>query len=374
MSVDGGVRLESVQVDGVARSQPVAAGDPGGLNRIARVVEERLRAVFDQECRRWGDVDVRFSAPLKELEAFVLNGGKRLRPVFCHWAFVGAGGDPFDALVLDAGCALELLHSFALIHDDVMDGSPTRRGLPSIHVRYSDLHAASEWSGESRRFGDGVAILLGDLAFVYADRLLEGASLAARRVFTELRIEVNLGQYLDVVGTAERISDVKFAQEVAIYKSGKYSVERPLHLGAALAGRLDELAPSLSAYGMPLGEAFQLRDDILGVFGETSETGKPVGDDIVEGKPTLLYALTKERATSRQRLVLDELFGRPDLGSGEIKLVQDLFVDCGALDSVELRIEELVNVAVDGLDGALLLDEASESLRELALFVARRRS
>ena len=374
MSVDSGVKLESVQVDGVARSQPVTAGDPGGLNRIARVVEERLRAVFDQERRRWGDVDARFSAPLKELEAFVLNGGKRLRPVFCHWAFVGAGGDPFDALVLDAGCALELLHSFALIHDDVMDGSPTRRGLPSVHVRYSDLHAASEWSGESRRFGDGVAILLGDLAFVYADQLLEGASLAARRVFTELRIEVNLGQYLDVVGTAERISDVKFAQEVAIYKSGKYSVERPLHLGAALAGRLDELAPSLSAYGMPLGEAFQLRDDILGVFGETSETGKPVGDDIVEGKPTLLYALTKERATSRQRLVLDELFGRPDLGSGEIKLVQDLFVDCGALDSVELRIEELVNVAVNGLDGALLLDEASESLRELALFVARRRS
>jgi geranylgeranyl diphosphate synthase type I len=374
MRLDEGMKLESTRDEGPVSIEVVRAEDPGQLVHIASLVDSRLRDILDRECLRWGDVDGRFVAPLQELESFVLNGGKRLRPAFCYWALVGAGGDRDDPRLLDACCALELLHSFALIHDDVMDGSPTRRGTPSVHVKYRDEHAAKQWSGESRRFGDGVAVLIGDLAFVYADLLLEQAPLEARRVFTELRIEVNLGQYLDVLGTAQRIGDVEFAREVAIYKSGKYSVERPLHLGAALEGRLTELAPVFSAYGMPLGEAFQLRDDILGVFGESSETGKPVGDDILEGKPTLLYALAHNRGSTKERLLLDELFGRPDLEVEEVRQIQSLFIECGALDSVEERIEELVSSAIAGLDEALLHDDAIEALGELATYVARRRS
>ncbi len=179
--------------------------------------------------------------------------------------------------IVDIGAAFELLHAFALIHDDVMDGSATRRRSPTIHVEFEGVHAAGDWRGEPRRFGEGVAILVGDLACVYADRLMVDAPPAARRIWNELKIELNVGQYLDVLGTARGGTDVASARRISRYKSGKYTIERPLHLGAALAGRGEELAASLSAYGDPLGEAFQLRDDILGTFGDSERTGKPVG-------------------------------------------------------------------------------------------------
>src|SRR5207248_344040 len=198
------------------------------------------------------------------LRDLVLAGGKRLRPAFCHWGFVGAGGAPDDPMVVDAGAALELLHTFALVHDDVMDGSGRRRGMATVHRAFEDRHAAAGWSGE------GVAILVGDLAFVYADILLAAAPAPAGQVFSELRLEVNIGQYLDLLGTARRDATPELAERICQYKSGKYTIERPLHLGAALAGRLDDLAPAYTAYGMPLGEAFQLRDDLLGAFGDSS--------------------------------------------------------------------------------------------------------
>jgi geranylgeranyl diphosphate synthase type I len=344
---------------------------PPSLIAVAPRVEARIRALLDGEAVRWGLVDANLLEPIEALRDFILGGGKRLRPAFCHWAFVGAGGDPDDPAVVDAGAALELLHAFALVHDDVMDGSPLRRGRTTVHLDFAGRHRMAGWRGEARRFGEGVAILVGDVAFVYADLLLAGASGAVLEVFNELRLELNVGQYLDMLGTAQGRSDPATARRIACYKSGKYTVERPLHLGAALAGRLDELAGPLSAYGLPLGLAFQLRDDLLGVFGDSQVTGKPVGDDLREGKPTPLLALASARAGEEAAALLARV-GAADLGDDEIAALQALLVETGAREESERQIEALVAEAVAVLDAAPITKEAGRALAELAGYVGRR--
>ena len=348
-----------------------AVATPASLGAIAGRVDQRLRELLRIELTRWGRLDADLVAPLDSLRRLVLGSGKRLRPAFCHWGFVGAGGDPDDQRVVDAGAAFEMLHAFALIHDDVMDGSPTRRGARTTHLEFAAHHAIDGWRGEARRFGEGVAILVGDLAFVYADLLMRGASEAALDVWNELRVELNIGQYLDVLGTARGDTDHAGARRISSYKSGKYTVERPLHLGAALAGRLDALADAYSAYGLPLGEAFQLRDDILGAFGDSAVTGKPVGDDLREGKPTPLLAIAVGRAGTDASPLLARV-GAPDLGPDEVRALQDLLVDTGALDEVETAIGHLTNEALDAIAHAPIADEARAELVELAHYVAWR--
>ncbi|MGH9280438.1 MAG: polyprenyl synthetase family protein [Acidimicrobiales bacterium] len=346
---------------------------PDSLVCIGRRVDERIGRLLDAEVARWAPVDAELIVPLEALRDLVDGGGKRLRPAFCHWAFVGAGGDGDSPLVVDAGAALELLHSFALIHDDIMDGSSTRRSMDTIHVRFEELHALDGWRGEGRRFGEGVALLVGDLAFVYADALLAAAPREAVAVFTELRVEVNLGQYLDLVGTARGDEGETTARRISLFKSGKYTVERPLHLGAALAGRLHDLAGPLSGYGLPLGEAFQLRDDLLGVFGDESVTGKPVGEDLREGKPTVLYAAARARVRAGDpgARSLDR-YGAADLTDDEVVCIQEVLVESGAVDHVEATIDDRVAQASVAVDAAPLTPEARTALIELAQFVAGR--
>ena len=353
------------------RVVPASRVAPPSLAEIARRVDKRIDRLLSDEIDRWTDADPQLSEPFTALRDLILAGGKRLRPAFCHWAFVGAGGDPFDARVTDGGAALELLHTFALIHDDIMDGSSTRRGTETVHVTFEERHALAGWRAEGRRFGEGVAILVGDLAFVYADHLMDGAPPAARAVFTELRIEVNVGQYLDLVGTARGRVGEHEARRISRYKSGKYTVERPLHLGAALAGRLDDLAAPLSGYGIPLGEAFQLRDDLLGVFGDETVTGKPVGEDVREGKPTVLFALAARRAGPAAARVL-ERYGAPDLGAADVAALQDVLLETGAVEQLERSIDELVAQALVALDTAPLTPGARHALGDLAQYVAGR--
>ena len=218
-----------------------------------------------------------------------------------------------------------------------------------------------------------MAILVGDFALVYADILLRGAPADALAVFDELRVELCVGQSLDLVGTATARTDAATARRIATYKSGKYTVERPLHLGAALAGRRAELAAPLSAVGLPMGEAFQLRDDVLGAFGEMAVTGKPVGDDLREGKPTPLVAIATARAAESDRELLGQL-GSAELTAADIAAMQALFVRTGALDDVEAAIERLVVEARDALAGVPLAEVARVWLDELAAYVAWRDS
>lgn len=345
---------------------------PVSLRVVAGPVENRLRDILESERSRWTAVDPALSEPFAVLDDFVLGGGKRLRPAFCHWAFVGCGGAADDPLVIDAGAAFEFLHAFALVHDDIMDGSATRRDADTVHVSFERRHADGDWRGESRRFGEGVAILVGDLAEVFADRLLTAAPPAAFAVWNELKIELNIGQYLDVLGAARGDVDLESARRIIRYKSGKYTIERPLHLGAALAGRLDEHIGSLSAYGAPLGDAFQLRDDILGTFGDSELTGKPVGDDLREGKPTPLLAIARDRATPAQSSVLARV-GSVDLSIDELDAIRTVFVETGALERIERTIDELVASSIAALDGVELAGGAVDALRDLAVYVGDRR-
>jgi len=348
------------------------AAVPSSLLVIAERVEARLSTLIDAEATRWATLDPELAAPFDSLRRLVLGGGKRLRPAFCHWGWMGAGGAPDAGAIVDAGAAFEMLHAFALFHDDVMDGSATRRGARTTHLEFGDRHVDGSWQGESRRFGEGVAILVGDLAFVYADQLLLGASAPALMLWNELRIELNIGQYLDIVGTARSERDHAAAARIARYKSGKYTVERPLHLGAALAAPdRPELLAQLSGYGLPLGDAFQLRDDVLGAFGDETQTGKPVGDDLREGKPTPLLALATARATAPQQAVLANV-GVADLSAEQVAAIQTVIVETGALAALECHIEELTSSALDALDDADITDEARKALTELGHFVAWR--
>ena len=346
---------------------------PQSLLDVASRVDKRLEALLAVERERWAKVDADLVPPIDEIARLVLAGGKRLRPAFCFWGFVGAGGDPTDELVIDAGAALELLHAFALFHDDVMDGSLTRRGEPTTNAKFEAGHGANKLAGESRRFGDGVAILVGDLAYVYSDQLMRNASPQAWTIWNELRIELNFGQYLDMLGSAMNERRREKAERICRYKSGKYTIERPLHLGALLAAptRGDELIPVLSAYGLPLGDAFQMRDDVLGAFGDTAITGKPVGDDLREGKPTPLMAIATARANAAQLKEL-QLVGNQDLTPTQIARVQEVIRETGALDELEAVITRLTDEAIAAVQHLPFAQTVRDELITLAEYVSWR--
>jgi geranylgeranyl diphosphate synthase type I len=346
---------------------------PASLTEIATRVETRLAAALDVEHARWAAIDASLAEPIAEIRRLVLAGGKRLRPAFCHWGFVGVGGADDDPAIVDMGAAFELMHAFALFHDDVMDDASSRRGDPTTHTVFAARHQAEGWAGEARRFGEGVAILVGDLAFVFADQLVTGMPPEVWRLWNELRVELNSGQYLDLIGSAQRERRRDRTERICRYKSGKYTIERPLQIGALMAAphRAGELLPALGAYGLPLGDAFQMRDDVLGAFGDPSVTGKPVGADLREGKPTPLLSRAVDAATPAQRAVLDRV-GDVHLDAAAIADIQQAIVDTGALDELERHIAALTDTAIEAIGRAPVTEPARRELIELAGYVSDR--
>lgn len=309
---------------------------------------------------------------------FLLDRGKRLRPAFCYWGWRGAGGADSEEIVA-AASALELVHACALIHDDVMDGSDTRRGQPAVHRRFASLHRVSGWSGDPGTFGSSAAILLGNLCLIWADNLLATSGLpparltAATPVYDEMRVEVMVGQYLDLVEQALGGGSVERALRVARYKSAKYTIERPLHLGGTLAGAPPETLAAYSAYGIPLGEAFQLRDDVLGVFGDPEVTGKPAGDDLREGKRTVLVAAALDRASPGQAAVVRRHLGDPHLDEDGLLALRAVMVETGAVGYVETLIERYAAAALAAMaSDAPVEPSAGEVLRALAIAATAR--
>jgi geranylgeranyl diphosphate synthase type I len=306
-----------------------------------------------------------------------VTGGKRLRPVFCHCGWLAADGDPDAPSVAWVGAALELFHSFALIHDDIMDGSELRRGGPAMHVRLADLHRDRADPVAARRFAVNAAILVGDLCLVWSDELLHAAGLAparlasARPLIDAMRTEVMAGQYLDLESPGE-CDWLSRAWRTIGLKTAGYTVERPLQLGAVLAGADQALLTACTAYGRPLGEAFQLRDDLLGVFGDPSRTGKPVLDDLREGKETVLMALTWQRASTPDRELLRALHGDPDLDEYGAAVLRDIVRAAGADEVVERLVRTRVDQALTALARAPIPDDVRRALTELAEQVATR--
>ena len=322
------------------------------------------------------------SAVLSDAVEQMLSGGKRLRAAFCYWSFRAHGGQPGTPAaeaVLGVGAALELFQAAALFHDDVMDDSDTRRGLPAAHRVFAALHQRSAWSGNADRFGEAAAILLGDLTLVASESrfsrstgvLPADIAARAREVFDLMRTEVTAGQYLDVLAQAlpwgrDPVADEARAREVIRAKSARYSVEHPLVLGAALAGADGTARETCAAFGLPLGEAFQLRDDLLGVFGDPAATGKPAGDDVREGKRTVLVARAMAAAGDAERATLQSRLGVRDLSDDDVGAVAEVIRRTGAHDEVERLIESLSSTAFAALDAAPLAEPGKSMIAELA--------
>ena len=306
-----------------------------------------------------------------------LAGGKRLRAAFCYWGYRGAGG-PADAEIVAAAGALELLQACALVHDDVMDASDTRRGRPSAHRWFEAMHAERGWAGTGSEFGVNAAILLGDLFLSWSDELFDSSGLdqaalhRAKPLYNLMRTELMAGQYLDLAVQARRSTSGDDARQVLRYKSAKYTVERPLQLGALLAEGGEHLLPIYSAYGLPLGEAFQLRDDLLGVFGDPAVTGKPAGDDLREGKRTVLVAAALAGADPAAAAHLTENLGRADLDADGVAALRDIIESTGARQQVEQRIEHLHSDALAALASPMLDPDARIVLTGLADAAVRR--
>jgi geranylgeranyl diphosphate synthase type I len=393
--------------DGQANLGRIRAEVAGALDLFLARQRETLAAIGDD------------LLPCLDAMEGLLAGGKRLRPAFCYWGWRAAGGQDCPE-IYTAAAALELLQASALVHDDVMDASDTRRGGPAVHRQFASLFAAgqlgsggsagqaglAQLAGSADQFGAGAAILIGDMLLAWTDELYHASGLTAdvlshgQPALNAMRTEVAAGQYLDLLSQVSHSTSVRAALRVVTYKTAKYTIQRPLQLGAALAGgalaartraamaagaaRLRPGAPLADAsaiaaieaisteYGIPLGIGFQLRDDILGVFGDPARTGKPVSGDISEGKRTVLMALARERADAHQARVLDRHLGDRSLTEAAAANVKAVLTDTGAVAECEALIAASVKEAISALDGAPIAEEARAALAALAVMATDR--
>jgi geranylgeranyl diphosphate synthase, type I len=351
-----------------------------GLPQIRAQVGRALDDFLDRQRATLGAIGPDM-LPWMDAISGLLASGKRLRPAFCYWGWRAAGGEDGPP-ILTAAAALELLHASALVHDDLMDASDTRRGQPSVHRRFAGVHVEAGWRGSADAFGAGAAILIGDLLMAWTDELFEASGLppaSLRRgqpVLDAMRAEMICGQYLDLLGQAAGDGTVDSAMRVVRYKSAKYTVERPLQLGAALAAPAAGGDPAIEracrGYGIPVGVAFQLRDDVLGVFGDPALTGKPAVDDLREGKRTVLVAIARERAGAAGRERLDRLLGDRLLGEAGAAQIRSIMVETGALAECELMIDSGVAEGLAALEHAPMTGEAKMALAELAVVATAR--
>ncbi|ORA13988.1 geranylgeranyl pyrophosphate synthase [Mycobacterium angelicum] len=311
------------------------------------------------------------------LEDFTLSRGKRLRPVFAYWGWRAVAAQEPDPDVLLLFSALELLHAWALVHDDVIDASATRRGKPTAHVHFAALHRERNWRGPADQFGMSAAILLGDVAQAWADDIVSRVSqscLSAEaqrrvgRVWSDIRTEVLGGQYLDIVAEASGAESIASAMNVATFKTACYTVSRPLQFGAAAAADRPDVIDIFAQFGTDLGVAFQLRDDVLGVFGDPAVTGKPSGDDLRSGKRTVLVAEAAELAEKSDPAAANLL--RTSIGTeltdAQVHELRDVIERVGALAAAESRIAALTQRALATLASAPINAAAKAGLSELA--------
>ena len=364
-------------------ASPLAAA---GLEHLRTAVSAALDEFLARQRLTLAAMDTTL-APVVDEVAALAAGGKRLRPAFAYWGWRGASeagrtadgsGTEDEAAVLRAVAALEFVHASALVHDDVMDAALTRRGRPATHVGFATRHAVEDLGGNGELFGTGAAILVGDLALVWSDELLGTSGISipalirARRIWDTMRTEVTAGQYLDLLRAAGGLPGPDGALTVARYKSAGYTVQRPLQLGVAIAGAGPDVTDACTAIGLPLGEAFQLRDDVLGVFGDPAVTGKSADDDLREGKQTLLISLAEEAADHAGRRLLAEVLGDPTAGEQQFDAVRQLLESTGARARVEERIAERTTVARTAIATSPLCPDARAALDALAVAATNR--
>jgi geranylgeranyl diphosphate synthase, type I len=364
---------------GPGRGVALSAGAAATVELADAVIDQLRRYLRDRrsEAARIGSD---YDALTAGLQDFVLGGGKRLRPVFAYWGWRAVTDEEADEQALLLFAALELLHASALVHDDVIDSSATRRGRPTTHLQFAALHRDRGWRGSADQFGMSAAILLGDLALAWADDIVAGVELPpgarnrVRRVWADIRTEVLGGQYLDIVAEASASESIAAAMAVNTYKTASYTVSRPLQLGAAAAADRPDVQALFHEVGNQLGVAFQLRDDVLGVFGDPAVTGKPSGDDLRSGKRTVLLATALELADGSDPAAAKLLRASvgTDLSDTQTRELCDVIEQVGALAAVEGQIATLTRSALDLVAGAPIRAAAKDGLADLADLAANR--
>lgn len=350
----------------VCRAEGVRA--PADIAFVTGELRPYLADLLGREQTAWKERGAPWQDPVTALAAY-LEGGKALRPRFCYWGHAIAG-EGTSAALLHGCAALELLHAFALIHDDLMDNSDTRRGRPALHREIAGQHRRQGWTGDGAAYGRAVALLTGDFAFALAGRLATALPAPALTVWRRMVDELVLGQFLDLGGAARQDRSHEVARTITVLKSGRYTVTGPLRLGAALVG-VPDLPAGLAQYGDLVGEAFQLRDDVLGVFGDPRRTGKPVGDDLAAGKPTQLLAYAADMLPPRGQALL-AMAGTPALTGADAAELTGELARCGARDRVEGIIRHNVRVARALVDRAALPPTVAAALHSLAMAAADR--
>lgn len=337
-------------------------------------VDEVLHGFVAREADAFAAVDPVLEPVAEQLEAAVADG-KRLRAAFCYWGWRAVGQPDSDAL-LRAATSLELVHAAAVVHDDLIDDSPLRHGRPTAHVA---LRAAVGDRSDADEAARSLAMLVGDLLMALAGQLfatcgLPAAYLArARPLWAVMARELIAGECLEILRTGTG-PDTTAALKVVRYKTAKYTVEHPLLIGGALAGAGPRTREGYSAYGLPLGEAFQLRDDLIGLFGNPGQTGKANADDVQGHRPTALLAETWRLADDGERALLRTLLGRRDLDADGLDAVRDTMRRLKAPDRVEDMICARVGEALAALDELPVPEDAATALTALAHAASARRS
>lgn len=336
------------------------------LTHVAEFVANRCAAeLYEAGVEVAGDILLNF-----------VTGGKCLRSTFMYLGWLCGASDSDEALY--ASASLELLHAFALLQDDVMDDSSSRRGRPAAHIQFSDWHQKRGLSGAPRRFGDSAAILLGDLCLIWAEQMLRESGVEHRRLqhalprYDAMRTELALGQFADLASDVRDLPSMGVVLEVARRKSGNYTVRRPLEIGAAMSGCGDRTLAGLGRYGTAIGEAFQLRDDLLGVFGSEATTGKPSGRDLVERKATSLVIAAHQLADAPTRRQLTDLMNDGELDDTAIDRWRTLIVTTGAVQWIEDLISDRVTSARDALDELPLDESVRAALATMAALCTER--
>ncbi|MCH9668729.1 MAG: polyprenyl synthetase family protein [Actinomycetia bacterium] len=340
--------------------------------RIA--VQSHLNEFVVRQCRT--DLGAARVDVADEILSGFVDGGKYVRSTFMYLGWL-CGAGPDDS-ALRASASLELFHAFALMQDDVMDESVLRRGRPAAHVLFSRWHRDRALTGASARFGESAAVLLGDLCLVWAGKMLRDSGIGADALarvwprYDDMRIELAIGQFADLVNDAHAFPTLDEVLDVLRRKSGNYTVRRPLEIGAAMSGCPPEIVDALGDYGAAIGEAFQLRDDLLGVFGSPTVTGKSVGTDLAAQKATSVVVAAHHLADSALRRQLAELMSTPQLSSAEIEHWQTLITVSGAVQWIEQLIDERLTRALGFLDAVEIPDTTRVALVDMAAICTER--
>jgi geranylgeranyl diphosphate synthase type I len=364
-------------------------------NSLLELIQQEIDSFCDDKREQLSEISDDLM-PIIDYTQELLQGGKRFRALFAYWAWAAAlprESDPGELIdqangIVGISSALEIFHAAALVHDDLMDQSDTRRGKPAIHKRFEHMHSEKGFLGDPERFGQSGSVLVGDLMLNWSSEVFGAAVTSApnaeietscRNEFSKMRFEVMAGQYLDVLeenaAPLRSLADaVTKAEKVMLYKTAKYSLEAPLLIGASFAGADEQTLSGFSNFGIPLGMAFQIRDDILGVFGDPEITGKPAGDDLREGKRTVLVALTLQNSSTSIARIFNDLLSERDLETEQIQFMQQTIRDSGALEKTERMMQEYGDRALEVLKNLDLEPQAKQKLQDLAEKVISRTS